>query len=77
MNTFSTMDIVIANSWAKALLRAVAQDWAAAHQNVDYFPSYEIVQNSDRAAVWEADLRHVTGAAVEQIMDLFVREYIE
>jgi hypothetical protein len=77
MNTFSTMDIVVANSWAKALLRAVAQEWAAAHQNVDYFPSYEIVQNSNREATWETDLRHVTGAAVQQIMDLFVREYID
>src|SRR6476646_4824264 len=26
MNTFSTMDIVVANSWAKSLLRAVAQE---------------------------------------------------
>jgi GSCFA family len=77
MNTFSMMDIVIANTWAKSLLRAVAQEWAAAHSNVDYFPSYEIVQNSDRAATWEADLRHVTGAAVQHIMDLFVRNYIE
>ena len=31
MNTFSTMDIVVANSWAKSLLRAVSQEWAAAH----------------------------------------------
>jgi GSCFA family len=77
MNTFSHMDIVVANSWAKALLRAVAHEWAAAHQNVDYFPSYEIVQNSDRAAAWGADLRHVTGASVQHIMDLFLREYIE
>ncbi len=44
MNTFSTMDIVVANTWAKSLLRAVAQEWAMAHPNVDYFPSYEIVQ---------------------------------
>jgi hypothetical protein len=77
MNTFSTMDIVVANSWAKGLLRAVAQEWAAAHQNVDYFPSYEIVQNSDRAAAWEDDLRHVRGAAVHHIMDLFVQNYVE
>ena len=76
MNTFSTMDIVVANSWAKALLRAVAQEWAAAHQNVDYFPSYEIVQNSNPDVTWEPDLRHVNGAVVQQIMDLFVREYI-
>ena len=77
MNTFSTMDIVIANTWAKSLLRAVAQEWAAAHSNVDYFPSYEIVQNSDRAAAWGTDLRHVTGVAVQHIMDLFVANYIE
>jgi GSCFA family len=77
MNTFSTMDIVVANAWAKSLLRAVAQEWAMAHSNVDYFPSYEIVQNSDRAAVWENDLRHVTGPGVQQIMQLFLGKYIE
>jgi GSCFA family len=77
MATFSKMDVVVANAYGKSLLRTVAQEWAAAHQNVDYFPSYEIVQNSDRAAVWEVDLRHVTGAAVQHIMDLFLREYIE
>ncbi|HEU0207777.1 MAG TPA: GSCFA domain-containing protein, partial [Candidatus Udaeobacter sp.] len=57
MNTFSNMDIVVANTWAKSLLRAVAHEWAAAHSNVDYFPSYEIVQNSSPAAAWERDLR--------------------
>jgi len=77
MNTFSTMDIVVANTWAKSLLRAVAQEWASAHPNVDYFPSYEIVQNSDRAAVWEDDLRHVRGRGAQHIMELFLRKYIE
>jgi hypothetical protein len=74
--TFSKMDVVVANTYGKSLLRTVAQEWAAAHDNVDYFPSYEIVQNSSREAVWETDLRHVTGATVQHIMDLFVREYI-
>ena len=77
MNTFSTMDIVVANTWAKSLLRAVAQEWAGAHPNVDYFPSYEIVQSSDRAATWETDLRHVTGASAQHIMELFLRNYLE
>jgi hypothetical protein len=27
--------------------------------------------------VWEADLRHVTGAAVQHIMDLFLQSYLE
>jgi GSCFA family protein len=77
MNTFSTMDIVVANSWAKCLLRAVSQEWAAAHSNVDYFPSYEVVQNSDRTETWEDDLRHVRGESVHHIMELFLRKYIE
>lgn len=77
MNTFSSMDIVVANTWAKSLLRAVAQEWASAHPNVDYFPSYEIVQNSDRGAVWEDDLRHVRGAGAQHIMQLFLQNYLD
>ena len=77
MNTFSTMDIVVANTWAKSLLRAVAHEWAAVHSNVDYFPSYEIVQNSEHGAVWEQDLRHVRGEVTQHIMKLFMRNYIE
>src|SRR5438874_2503489 len=77
LNTFSTLDIVVANTYAKSLLRTVAQEWAAAHENVDYFPSYEIVLNSDRAAAWEPDLRHVKGAGAQHIMELFVRHYLE
>jgi len=77
MNTFSTMDIIVANSWAKSLLRVVSQEWAATHSNVDYFPSYEIVQNSDRREMWEDDLRHVKGPGVQHIMDLFLQNYLE
>jgi GSCFA family protein len=76
LNTFSTMDVVVANTYAKSLLRAVAQQWAAAHDNVDYFPSYEIVQNSDRAAAWETDLRHVKGPGADHIMELFLKSYL-
>src|SRR5262245_33405469 len=77
MNTFSTMDIVVANTWAKSLLRAVAQEWAASHSNIDYFPSYEIVLSSDRSAAWEVDLRHVQGAGAQHAMELFLRNYLE
>ena len=77
MNMFSKMDIVVANSWAKSLLRAVSQEWAAVHSNVDYFPSYEIVQNSERAAVWECDLRHVRSHGVQHITDLFLKKYLD
>ena len=77
MATFSTEDVVIANTYSKSLLRTAAQEWAAAHQNVHYFPSYEIVQNSKRAITWEEDLRHVQGKVVQHIMRIFLENYLE
>lgn len=76
MATFSEQDVVVANTYSKSLLRAVAQEWASVHDNVHYFPSYEIVQNSDRAITWETDLRHVHGEVVLHIMQLFLDHYL-
>jgi GSCFA family. len=73
--TFSSEDVVIANTYSKSILRAAAQEWATTHKNVHYFPSYEIVQNSDRKVTWEEDLRHVKGEVVYHIMNLFLRHY--
>ena len=73
--TFSGEDVVIANTHSKSLLRAVAQEWATSHENVHYFPSYEIVQNSDRSLTWEEDMRHVKGEVVRHIMSLFLHNY--
>jgi hypothetical protein len=75
--TFLKMDVVLATTYAKSLLRAAAQQWAIAHENVDYFPSYEIVQNSDRAAVWEPDRIHVTVTGLHHIIGLFLKSYLE
>jgi len=75
MATFSGEDVVIANTYSKSMLRTVAQEWAAAHKNVHYFPSYEIVQNSHRLVTWEEDLRHVRAEVANHIMRLFLRHY--
>lgn len=75
MATFSKDDVVVANTYSKSLLRAVAQEWAAKHDNVHYFPSYEIVQNSDPKLTWEQDRRHVKGKVVQHIMSLFLANY--
>jgi hypothetical protein len=76
MATFTRNDVVVANSYSKSLLRTAAQEWASAHNNVHYFPSYEIVQSSDRAATWTEDLRHVQMDVVTHIMDLFLHHYL-
>jgi hypothetical protein len=77
MATFSTEDVVLANTYSKSLLRTVAQEWAAAHENVYYFPSYEMVLNSEKAVTWEEDLRHVRGKVVNHIMRCFLGNYLE
>jgi len=75
--TFTGQDIVVANTYSKCTLRAVAQDFAAAHENVQYFPSYEIVMNSERDQAWEDDLRHVKGAMTNHVMDVFMRNFVQ
>ncbi|HSN17267.1 MAG TPA: GSCFA domain-containing protein [Gammaproteobacteria bacterium] len=75
--TFTGQDIVVANTYSKSTLRAVAQDFASAHANVQYFPSYEIVMNSQRELAWEDDLRHVRGAMTQHVMDQFMRGFVD
>jgi len=76
MATFTQQDVVVANAFSKSLLRTAAQEWAAAHSNVNYFPSYEMVVNSARDAAWLEDLRHVQGRLVNHIMDTFLKHYL-
>ncbi|MEP6974259.1 MAG: GSCFA domain-containing protein [Spartobacteria bacterium] len=76
MATFTDQDVVVANTFSKSLLRTVAQEWEAAHSNVHYFPSYEMVVNSARSVAWLEDLRHVQGSLVNHIMDTFLNHYV-
>jgi GSCFA family len=73
--THTPQDVILANTYSKATLRAVAQDWVAAHPNVQYFPSYEIVMNSSRVVAWARDMRHVTGSIATVATDYFVAAF--
>ncbi|MEW6441347.1 MAG: GSCFA domain-containing protein [bacterium] len=75
--TFTGRDVVIANTYSKCTLRAAAEEFAAANSRVDYFPSYEIVMNSDRGVAWIEDKRHVQGGMVQHIIDLFQGAYLK
>ncbi|HXP74970.1 MAG TPA: GSCFA domain-containing protein [Stellaceae bacterium] len=75
--TFSGMDVVIANSYGKSVLRAVAQLIRDEFDQVDYFPSYEMVMMSNEKSVWEHDLMHVTDQFVRRIVGTFVKNYVE
>ena len=78
MRTFTAQDIVIANQYSKNCLRTVAQEFADEHENVDYFPSYEIAINSNPENTWEpSDRRHVRGDFSKEIMKQFFKMYFE
>jgi len=66
--TFTGDDVIVANAHSKAVLRAVAGEVAAAHPDVDYFPSYEIATITRRPEVWEDDLVHINPNFVARIM---------
>ncbi|MEK8031056.1 GSCFA domain-containing protein [Ideonella sp. DXS29W] len=74
--TFLAQDVITTNSYSKSMLRAVAQEFACSHANVDYFPSYELVNYAAPQTAWAWDYRHVTPELVGHIMSLFKTHYV-
>lgn len=74
--SFTGDDIVTANSYSKAVLRSAAEEFARAHDRVDYFPSYEMAFYSDVETAWKSDRRHIQRSFVDAIIDLFCRSYL-
>lgn len=73
--TFRALDAMTANSYSKAVQRAALDCFVCAHDNVDYFPSFEPITLSDRRFAFEADNRHVQAGVVAQIVDRFMAMY--
>lgn len=74
--TFTGVDVVVANTLSKSTLRAAANAFVRAHDDVDYFPSYEIVTHSPRDFAYGEDRLHVTDRIVGPVTDTFTRTYI-
>lgn len=74
--TFSGLDILVANMNSKSTLRSAAAQFAANHPNVDYFPSYDMIAMSPRTSVYTHDCLHVVDRVVGRIMQEFLRKYI-
>lgn len=70
--TYSSEDhVVVANSIAKSRLRVAADEFCKKYPGaVYYFPSYEVVLYGSKAP-WEADMRHVSAAAIKRVMETF------
>jgi len=66
--------VLVATTYSKSVLRAVAGDMAESEANVHYFPSFELINApSGRGMFFEPDLREVNEAGVSYVMSHFFR----
>jgi hypothetical protein len=72
--TFTDRDILTANSYSKAVLRAVCEKLVQSGERIDYFPSFEAV-NYSTSRVWQRDRRHVSDAMVGKIVGTVIAQY--
>lgn len=64
---------LIANTYTKSVLRAVAGQVAAEHDHVDYFPSYELITGQPfRSAFYAPNLRSVSPEGIDFVMGHFI-----
>ena len=75
--TFTTNDVIVANAYSKATLRSAAGEFASRHDNVDYFPSYEMIALAHPDITWEEDWVHVRQPLIDTVIRRFVKGYIE
>jgi hypothetical protein len=74
--TASGRHVLPASAESKAILRAVAGELAGTHDDIDYFPSYEIITNpAARGVFFAANLRSVTEDGVAVVMRQFFAEH--
>lgn len=70
--------VLTATMKSKSILRVAAEHVAETHDNVDYFPSYEIVNAPAWAeGAFESNLRTVKPEIVDAVMDVFFREFCD
>ncbi len=75
-STFSKSDCVTANEYSKAVLRVCAEEICTNFNNVDYFPSFEIVR-SGGLINYMPDNIHVKSEVVQKITALMCQKYSE
>lgn len=76
--TFRDQDVLVANTYSKAVLRSAVEQFSSGKENVAYFPSLEFVTLSDPRRVWDKrDFRHVDRSFVDHIMRRVMEEFCD
>lgn len=72
--TASDAHVEVATCYSKAVLRSVCGMLTARHDDIDYFPSFEIITSQNaRGAYYQPNLRNVSPLGVETAMRTFMR----
>lgn len=67
--TFRDQDVLLANTYSKAVLRTCVEQFLVGRPHVGYLPSHELVLLSEPELMWSADdFRHVDPSVVDLIM---------
>jgi len=76
MATATTQQVVVATTYSKSVLRAVAGYLADTHPYVDYFPSYEIISSHiNHGRFYNPDMRTVAQYGVDHVMEQFFKQH--
>lgn len=74
--TASSNHVEVATCYSKAVLRAVCGMLVERHEDVDYFPSYELITSqSARGVYYESNQRNVSAAGVAKAMGTFLKAH--
>jgi hypothetical protein len=74
--TATDKHVLVATTQHKSVLRAVAGALADSHENIDYFPSYEMIATPfSKAFFYDANLRTVNSGGVASVMRIFFDQH--
>ncbi|WP_019865616.1 GSCFA domain-containing protein [Methylovulum miyakonense] len=70
--TAANQHVLVATTYSKSTLRAVADDMVSSSTDIDYFPSYELITSFPfRGMFYQENLRNVTDEGVDFVMKTF------
>ena len=74
--TASNNHVMVAASYSKSMLRAICGEIEAEFEDVDYFPSYEVIITPlSRGIFYEPNMRNVNATEVSTAMRMFFAEH--
>lgn len=74
--TATRQHVLVATTYSKSVLRAVAGQLATEFADIDYFPAYEIIATHPaRGFFYDANLRTVSSAGVSTVMKVFFSQH--